>query len=75
MTTLAIDDELGRLITRAAQAQGRSVGDFVNEALRQASASATVSIGSRSGVPVFETTGALPIDPADIRRELEEQGF
>jgi hypothetical protein len=76
MTTLAVDDELYRLAREAAAAQGETVDEFVGNVLRQALASPRLRETVRNGLPVMVVSGPTStIDPARIRRCLEEEGF
>ena len=77
MTTLTIDDELGRLIGEAAVARGKTLEKFADEALRRAICEdGGIRRIMRNGIPVMlvsdEHTG---IDPDRVRRSLEEEGF
>jgi plasmid stability protein len=75
MTTLTIDDELGQRARRAAAAQGKSLDEFVREALQQAVGAVTISLSARNGLPVIEVHPPLAIDPAEVQRALQEDGF
>lgn len=76
MTTLTIDEELGRLLGQAANARGKTLEQFAGEALRRAiSENGGVRRAMRNGIPVM-LVGDEPsvIDPEKIRRCLEEEG-
>ena len=77
MVTVHIGDELGHLIEEAAAARGKSVGEFVTETLRDTlSSQQPVSRGERNSIPVLRVPdGTMPIDPANVRRHIEEEGF
>jgi hypothetical protein len=76
MTTLAVDDELYRLAREAAAAQGRTVDEFVGSVLREALSPPRLQQTVRNGLPVMVLSTSVPrIDPAKIRRQLEEDGF
>jgi hypothetical protein len=76
MSTLTIDDELYQWALEAAAVQGKTVEAFVGEALRQAFAMVGVRRTVRNGLPVMVVNHDTPtIDPAKVRRCLEEEGF
>jgi hypothetical protein len=75
VTTLLIDDELGQQAKRAAEAQGKTLDEFVREVLRQAVNGVVLSRTVRSGLPVMQVIPETPIDPQVARRTLEEEGF
>jgi len=75
MTTLLIDDELGRQVGRVAAKQGKSVDEFVHDVLQQAVSGRSVSRKERSGLPVIDVSPPAPIDPHLISRTLAEEGF
>ena len=76
MSTLTVDDELYLQATEAAAAQGKTVEEFVGEALRQALAIVGVWRTVRNGLPVMVVSDDTPaIDPAKVRQCLEEEGF
>jgi 2-phospho-L-lactate guanylyltransferase (CobY/MobA/RfbA family) len=76
MPNLTVDAELYQQATEAAAAQGQSVDQFVDEALRQALSRVGVRRTVRNGLPVMVVSGDVPaIDPAKVRRCLEEEGF
>jgi hypothetical protein len=72
MTTLLIDDELGAQARRAAEAQGKSLDQFVGEVLREAVAAAGVRCIVRNGLPVMQVAPPMSIDPHAIRFALDE---
>jgi hypothetical protein len=76
MSTLTVDDDLYQQASEAAAAQGKTVDEFVGEALRQALSRSGVRRTVRNGLPVMIVLdGTLVIDPAKIRQHLEEEGF
>ena len=76
MSTFTVDDELYRRAIEAAAAQGKTVGTFVDEALRKALAMVGVRCTVRNGLPVMVVSHDLPaIDPAKVRQCLEEESF
>jgi hypothetical protein len=76
MLTLTIDDDLYQQATAVAAAQGKTVEEFVNEALRKALSVAGVRRTIRNGLPVMVVSHDIPaIDPATVRRCLEEEGL
>jgi Arc/MetJ family transcription regulator len=76
MSTLTIDDELYQRATEAAVAQGKTVDEFVGEALRQALSMVGVRRTVRNELPVMIVSDDTPhIDPAKVRQCLEEEGF
>ena len=77
MTTLTIDEELGRLLGEAANARGKTVEQFAGEALRRAiSENGGVRRTMRNGIPVMLVGDEQAvIDPEKIRRCLEEEGL
>ena len=71
-----IDDELYQRATEAAAAQGKTVDEFVGEALRKALSMVGVRRTVRNGLPVMVVSNDTPIiDPAKVRQCLEEEGF
>jgi hypothetical protein len=77
VATLTIDDELGRLVSQAAAAQGKTLDEFVGEALRLALAALPNTRRIvRNGIPVMLVPDeSAEIDPTRVRRCLEEEGF
>ena len=76
MSTLTIDDELYQRATEADAAQGKTVGEFVGEALRKALSMVGVRHTVRNGLPVMIVSDDTPrIDPGKVRQCLEEEGF
>ena len=76
MSTLTVDDELYQQATEAAAAQGKTVDEFVGEALRQALAMVGIRRTVRNGLPVMVVRDDTPpINPAKVRQCLEEEGF
>jgi hypothetical protein len=76
MSTLTVDDELYQRATEAAAAQGKTVDEFVGEALRKALSMVGIRRTMRNGLPVMLVSDDIsPIDPAKVRQYLEEEGF
>ena len=76
MSTLTVDDELYLRAAEAAAAQGKTIDEFVGEALRKALAIVGVRRMVRNGLPVMVVSDDTPlIDPAKVRQCLEEEGF
>ena len=76
MTTLTVDDDLYQRAKEAAAAQGKTVEEFVGEALHQALAVAWVWQTVRNGLAVMVVSSDTPpIEPGKVRRCLEEEGF
>jgi hypothetical protein len=76
MPNLTLDAELYQQVAEAAAAQGKSLYQFVDEALRQVLSKVGVRRTVRNGLPVMVVSGDLPaIDPAKVRKCLEEEGF
>jgi len=75
MSTLTVDDALYQRATEAAAAQGKTVDEFVGEALRQALAMVGLRRTVRNELPVMIVSGNThSIDPVKVRQCLEE-GF
>ncbi len=81
MSTVTVDDQLYRRTIEVAKAQGKTVDEFVSDALRQvvgqSPAQAAVVRGSnRNGLPVMVVSNTVPaIDPRKVRELMEEEGF
>ena len=76
VSTLTVDDALYQRATEAAAAQGKTVDEFVGEALRQSLAMIGVRRTVRNGLPVMVVSDDTPaIDHAKVRQCLEEEGF
>jgi hypothetical protein len=76
VSTFIVDDELYQWATEAAAAQGKTVDEFVGEALRKALSMVGVRRTVRNGLPVMLVSDDTPpIDPAKVRQCLEEEGF
>ena len=76
MSTLTVDEALYQQAIEAAAAQGKTVDEFVSEALRKALSMVCGRRTVRNGLPVMVVSDDTPhIDPAKIRRCLEEDGF
>lgn len=77
MTTVTIDDELGRLVGEAARARGKTLEQFAGEALhRVICGNGGVRRIMRNGIPVMLVADKqAAIDPDKIRRWLEEEGI
>ena len=76
MPTVTVYDALYQQAQEAAAAQGKTVHEFVGEALRKALSMVGVRRTVRNGLPVMVVSNDTPIiDPAKIRQYLEEEGF
>ena len=76
MSTVTVDDKLYQQAREAAAAQGKTVDAFVDEALRQALSMVGIRRIVRNGLPVMVVSNDTPvIDPAKVRRCVEEEGF
>ena len=76
MSTVIVDDKLYQQAREAAAAQGKTVNEFVGEALRKALSMVGVRRTVRNGLPVMVVSNDTPvIDPAKVRQCLEEEGF
>ena len=76
MSTVTVDDALYQQAREAAAAQGKTVNEFVCEALRKALAMVGVRQIVRNGLPVMVVRNDTSvIDPAKIRQCLEEESF
>jgi hypothetical protein len=77
VTTLTIDDELGRLVGEAALARGKTLEEFAGEALRRALCEdGGVRRIIRNEIPVMVVSDEqAAISPDKVRRCLEEKGF
>lgn len=76
MASVLIEDELCRRAKAAAEANGETLEYFVAEALRTAVLSTnTAQKTYRNGLPTYHVVGDWDgIDPAAVRREIEENG-
>lgn len=75
MTTLSLDNDLFQRTSEAAAAHGKSVDEFVGDALRKALSETRVLRSERNGLPVMLVTEDTPlIDPTAVRRSIEEEG-
>jgi hypothetical protein len=55
---------------------GKTVDEFVGEALRKALSMVGIRRTMRNGLPVMLVSDDIPpIDPAKVRQYLEEEGF
>ena len=76
VSTLTVEDELYQRAIEAAAAQGKTIDEFVGEALRKALSMVGVRRTARNGLPVMLVSDDTPpIDPAKVRQCLEEEGF
>jgi hypothetical protein len=74
MSTLTVEDERYQRAIEAAAAQGKTIDEFVGEALRQARAMVGVRRTVRNGLPVMVVRGDIPpIAPATVRQCLEQE--
>jgi hypothetical protein len=68
-----LDDELYQRATEAAAAQGKTIDEFVAEALRTALSMVGIRRTVRNGLPVMVVgDDTPPMDPARVRQYLEE---
>jgi hypothetical protein len=75
-TTLKLNDQLYERAREAAFAQGKSVDEFVGEALLKALSNNSVRRIVRNGLPVMvlgENAPAVDVDKA--RQIIEDEGF
>jgi hypothetical protein len=76
VSMLTVDDELYQRAIEAAAAQGKTVDEFVDEALRKALSMVGVRCTVRNGLPVMVVSdNTPPIDPSKVCQYLEEEGF
>ncbi len=76
MATVSVSSELFQQASSVAAAQGRTVEEFAEEALRNAVADMSVRQELRNGIPVMMVgKGVPPIEPSLIRQSIEEEGF
>jgi hypothetical protein len=76
MATVTVDDALYQQDQEAAAAQGKTVHEFVGEALRKALFMVGVRRTVRNGMPVMVVSNDTPIIyPAKIRQCLEDKSF
>lgn len=81
MSTIGVNDQLYSRTVELARSQGKSVEQFIAEVLQTAvgevqSQSVTPRRKMRNGLPIMLVNGdALSIDPAAVRRSIEEDGF
>ena len=75
MTTLSIERKLYQQAAEVAAARGKTVEEFVDDALHQAVSNASLRRSTRNGIPVMLINSGTPtIDPATVRRSIEEEG-
>lgn len=76
MTTVSLNNELYRQASEVAAAQGKTMDQFVGEALQQAVAIASVRQSIRNGLPVMMVgKQAAQVDLNKVRDLLQEDGF
>ena len=76
MATVRIDDDLSRQASEAARAIGKTLDEFVQEALERVLDFRDIRRVTRNGLPVMIVPShASTIDPQMVREALEEQGF
>jgi len=76
MSSLNVDTKLLQETKAVAAAQGKTVEEFVEEALRQAVRSVVPQQTLRNGLPIVIVNGSAPaIDPLKVRQSIEEDGF
>jgi hypothetical protein len=76
MSVLNVDNELLQQSKAVAVAQGKTVEEFVEEALRLAVQTVVPHRALRNGLPTMIVNGITPaIDPQKVRRSIEEDGI
>lgn len=76
VTTFSVDDQLYHSASEAAAAKGQTVDEFIGEVLQRAVATVGTRQTLRNGLPVMVVRcPSSPIDPAAVRRAIEEEGF
>ena len=76
MSTLNVDSTLFQETKAVTSAQGKTVDEFVADALRQAVRSAGPQPSTRNGLPTMVVNGTTPaIGPRKVRQSIEEDGF
>ena len=76
MSSVNINDQLYQQAIAVAAAQGKSVDQFANEALRLALGNREYRRVERNGLPTVVVNGsASAIDPRKVRQLVEEDGF
>jgi hypothetical protein len=76
MMTLSVCNDLYQQASEAAAAQGRSVDDFVLDALRNAIALSRLRRTTRNGLPVMMVPEQTPtISTAKVSECLKEEGL
>ena len=74
--TVTLQDDLFSKASEAAAAAGQTVDEFVDAALRRAVNGSSVRMAMRDGLPVMiPSPDTPPIDPDQIRRSIDEEGF
>ena len=75
-TTLQLNDQLYERAREAASAQGKSVDEFVGEALLNALSNNAVRRIVRNGLPVMAFSDNAPaVDVDKARQIIEDEGF
>ncbi len=75
-TTLNLNDQLYERAREAASAQGKSVDEFVGEALVKALSNSSVRRIVRNGLPVMAFGDNAPaLDVDKVRQLIEDEGF
>ncbi len=75
-TTLQLNDKLYERAREAASAQGKSVDEFVGEALLNALSNNSVCRIVRNGLPVMVFGDNAPVVDVDKARQIiEDEGF
>jgi hypothetical protein len=81
MSTVSVDEQLYQRTSELAKTQGKSVDEFVADALLRIVAQTSPMTSSprrttRNGLPVMLVNGNVPrIDPNQVRKLIEEEGF
>jgi len=73
-TTLQLDDQLYERTREAASAQGKSVDEFVGDALLKALSNNSVRRTVRNGLPVMAFDDNVPAVDVDKARRIIEDG-
>lgn len=76
-TSLVLDDSLYETAVAVAASRGKTLDEFVSEAVQAAvEEAAELQITVRDGLPCVQPpAGTPPIDPAQVRRLVEEGVF
>lgn len=76
MSSLQVDDQLYQQTMEVALAQGKSIDEFAEAALREALVRVAPPTKIRNGLLVFDVACVAPtIEPETVRHWIEEEGF